>query len=70
MRSLRKNANNFIRFPEQLKTYCGAKFFNTLPNDIREAQDKMDSKGLDVEEKSHHIRQMFSLSDHLLFQII
>ena len=43
--SLRKNANKFIRVPEKpMKkctgfTYCGAKLFNSLPNDIRETQD-------------------------------
>ena len=44
--SLRKNTNNFLRVPEiQLNrkctgfTYCGAKFFNNLPNNIRETQD-------------------------------
>ena len=43
--SLRKNTNNFIRVPEIAKkksigfTYCGAKFFNSLPNEIRETQD-------------------------------
>ena len=37
--------NNFIRVPEKpMKrctgfTYCGAKLFNSLPNDIRETQD-------------------------------
>ena len=44
--SLRKNTNNFLRVPEiQLRrkctgfTYCGAKMFNNLPNNIRETQD-------------------------------
>ena len=51
--SLRKNTNNFIRVPEiQLRrkctgfTYCGAKIFNNLPNNIRETQDSIIFKNL------------------------
>ena len=50
--SLRKNANNFVKVPEEPKkkcmgfTYCGAKVFNSLPNNIRETQDKNTFKSL------------------------
>jgi hypothetical protein len=51
--SLRKNTNNFLRVPEiQLRrkctgfTYCGAKIFNNLPNNIRETQDSIIFKKL------------------------
>ena len=43
--SLIQNTNNFIRVPELPEkksigfTYCGAKIFNSLPNEIRETQD-------------------------------
>ena len=45
--SQRKNANNFVKVPEQPQrrkctgfTYCGAKIFNSLPNKITETQDR------------------------------
>ena len=45
--------NNYLRVPEiQLRrkctgfTYCGAKIFNNLPNNIRETQDKIIFKKL------------------------
>ena len=50
--SLRKNANNFVKVPEEPKkkcmgfTYYGAKVFNSLPNKIRETQDKNTFKSL------------------------
>ena len=51
--SLRKNTNNFIRVPEKHErrkctgfTYCGAKIFNNLPNNIRETQDSIIFKNL------------------------
>ena len=51
--SLRRNTNNFLRVPEILLrrkctgfTYCGAKIFNNLPNNIRETQDSIIFKKL------------------------
>ena len=51
--SLRKNTNNFLRVPEiSLRrkctgfTYCDAKIFNNLPNNIRETQDRIIFKKL------------------------
>jgi len=45
--SVRKNANNFVRVPEQPQrrkctgfTYCGAKIYNSLPTNITETQDR------------------------------
>ena len=45
--SLRKNANNLVKVPEQPQkrkctgfTYCGAKIFNSLPYKITETQDR------------------------------
>jgi hypothetical protein len=42
--TLRRKANNYIKVPEKPMTgytgvtYCGAKKFNTLPNNIKETQ--------------------------------
>ena len=60
--SLRKNANNFVSVAEKPMprcTYCGAKLFNNLPNDIRETQDRT---GYGYGRNSHPIRQK---SDYL-----
>ena len=65
--SLRKNANNFVSVAEKPMprcTYCGAKLFNNLPNDIRETQDRT---GYGYGRNSHPIRQK---SDYLFFYLL
>ena len=55
--SLRKKANNFVSVAEKPMprcTYCGAKLFNNLPNDIRETQDRT---GYGYGRNSHPVRQ-------------
>ena len=51
--SHRKNANNLVKVPEQPQrkyctgfTYCGAKIYNSLPNNILETQDRTTFKKL------------------------